>query len=409
MNRNTRNRPRWLLVPLMLLAVVLSGCGLFTVRPAAAPQEPQPAPTAAPTPTPDPVEVRTDVLLAEMDLRQKICQLLMVAPEQLPGGHSTAMTPQMAEGLQTLPVGGVLYFAPNLADRAQTEAMIAETQAAARLPLFIAVDEEGGKVSRLGKNPGMGVKDFGPMANVGKNADGTRDPEAAAEVGRTLGAAIGALGFNLDFAPVADVFTNPKNTVIGTRAFASDPQTAAELTAACVRGFAESGTLCTLKHFPGHGDTLTDTHKGTAVVKKTWDELKDCELLPFAAGIEAGAPLVMMSHIVCEAIDPAHPACVSHTLTTELLRGEMGFEGLIVTDSLQMQAALNAEKDGGECAALQALRAGCDLLLMPADPEEAVRQIEAAVTAGSLTEARIEESVRRILRTKLRAGIIPLQ
>lgn len=263
-------------------------------------------------------------------------------------------------------------------------------QNAAKTKLFTAVDEEGGSVSRIGSNPSMEAVYLPDMASIGASGDTDR----AENAGYLIGTDLLQIGFNIDFAPVADVYFNTQNPVIGERAFSSDPQTAATMVEACVKGFQQSGVLCTLKHFPGHGDASADSHNDTAIVNKSIEELEACELVPFTAGINAGAPLVMVGHVTYPAWDVEKPASLSHNIVTGLLRNQLNYQGLIVTDSLQMTAATNCETDG-KCAALQAVEAGCDLLLMPSDLDTAVNQIVAAVQTEEIQESRIDESVRR--------------
>lgn len=362
-------------------------------------------PTTAPAETEPPERVRARQILEEMTLEEKICQLFLVTHDQLAGVSGVTQSgPATEAALGQYPVGGVIYFSSNLRSREQTAQMISGIQSYSKLGLFIAVDEEGGIVTRLGQNRAMGVTDFPNMGVIGEDGD----PAAAYEVGYTLGTELAELGFNLDFAPVADVDSNPKNPVIGARAFHSDPQIAASLVAACVEGFGDSGTLCTLKHFPGHGDTASDSHYGAVSVDKTLQELEECELLPFRAGIEAGAPCVMVGHISLPGVTRQDlPATLSFGAVTCLLRQRLGFEGLIITDSMSMQA-ITDHYDSGE-AAVMAIRAGVDVILMPQSLSGAIEGVREAVENGELPQWRIDESVLRILETKLRSGIIPME
>lgn len=223
-------------------------------------------------------------------------------------------------------------------------------------------------------------------------------------MGQIIGGYLKTYGLNLDFAPVADVNTNPANTVIGNRAFSSDPAVAAQMVASAVQGFHDAGILCTLKHFPGHGDTAEDSHYGTASSTKTWAEMRETELKPFAAGIAAGADVVMTAHITTpNATQDGLPASLSYTMLTERLRGELGFTGVICTDSLSMQA-IRDHYSAAE-AAVTALNAGADLLLMPPDLPEAFDGVLEAVQNGTISEERLNESVRRILMLKQKAGL----
>lgn len=370
--------------------------------------EPTHAPTVPTTQEPtqpaDPIGDRAREILADMTLEEKIYQMFIVTPEQLTGyGQVTQSGNASRAAIEAHPVGGVIYFAQNLISRDQCSDMIRDLQSYSRLELFITVDEEGGSVTRLGRNPDMGVTDYPAMGTIGASGD----VQQAYEVGYTLGTEIGELGFNLDFAPVADVNSNPKNPVIGKRSFHSDPQIAADMVAACVEGFVDSGTLCTLKHFPGHGDTSTDSHYGAAEISKDLEGLMECELRPFIAGIEAGAGVVMVGHItVPNVTEEDVPATLSQELVTGLLREQLGFEGLIVTDSMLMQAITDHYSSAE--SAVKAVQAGIDIILMPQSLTKSVEGIAEAVQSGELTEERIDQSVLRILETKLRSGIIPL-
>ena len=208
----------------------------------------------------------------------------------------------------------------------------------------------------------------------------------------------------MDLAPVADVWSNPANTVIGDRAYSDDFQQAAQLVAAAVDGFHEGGIACTLKHFPGHGDTSADSHFGSVYVYKTLDQLREGELIPFRAGIEAGADAVMMGHLIIAEVDE-QPALFSRQIVTELLRGELGFDGVVITDSLKMQAMTDHYGSGD--IAVKAVQAGVDLLLSPQDLEEAAAALVQAVEEGAISQERLDESVLRILRLKTARGIIP--
>ena len=352
-------------------------------------------------------EERAEELLGEMTLDEKIWQMFIVTHEQLEGvpaddyqtssGENTKLSIQ-----EKRPVGGVVYFRENLKNEDQIKnKLIGRLQSYSKLGLFICLDEEGGQVVRLGGRD-LGVKDFGPMFEIGKTENNV---EKAYEVGKTLGEQLGELGFNMDLAPVADVRTNPNNKVIGNRAFSDDPVLAGEMVAECVRGFKDADTLCTLKHFPGHGDTREDSHNGSASSSKTLEELEECELIPFQRGIEAGAPFVMMGHITLpEVTEEDVPATLSEEIVTELLRIEMGFEGLIITDAMDMRAI--TEHYDPDVAAVMAVQAGVDMILMPKELQKAFEGIKNAVADDTITEERIDDSVLRILMTKLEYGII---
>ena len=291
-----------------VLAAVLCACSAApkdvlpnkAAQPTEAPtqqaQTTQAAPTEQPTPEPDPVQQ----LLEEMTLEQKVGQLFLVRPDSLDLSQTqdqindakadgvTDLTDAMRQTLAEYPVGGVVIFGKNLESPQQITQFLDDLQQASDTPLFTAIDEEGGLVARLANNAAFDLPQYESAAAVGTSGN----PEDARAMGRTIGGYLKEYGFNLDFAPVADVNTNPDNPVIGTRAFSSEPQTAADLVGGACAGFADAGIACTLKHFPGHGDTSEDTHVGTVTLNKTLDDLRSCELVPFAQNVN-NAPLIM--------------------------------------------------------------------------------------------------------------------
>ena len=347
----------------------------------------------------DAVEAR----LASMTLREKVGQLFVVRPEALDfektsGG--TQLTDAMREHLAQYPVGGIALFKQNITDAGQMTALIRDYQNTSATGLLVTVDEEGGTVARLANHKAFDLPKYANAAAIGA----TGDPEQARAMGRTIGGYLKPYGFNLDFAPVADVNSNPKNPVIGKRAFSSDPSVAASMVSAAVEGFHEAGMLCTLKHFPGHGDTGEDSHYGTATTTKTWEEMQAVEMLPFEAGIAAGADVVMAAHITTpNATSDGLPASLSYTMLTERLRGELGFTGVICTDALEMKAISSHYAPAD--AAVAALNAGADILLMPSDLHAAFEGVVQAVENGTVSEERLNESVRRILMLKEKAGV----
>ena len=341
---------------------------------------------------------KAEEFLSSMTLEQKIYQMFVITPEQLMGYESvTEMDDTTKERFKQYPVGGVICFAENLCSAEQTRELLADMQSTSYevegLPLFLCVDEEGGRVARIGNNPSFAVEKVGPMAKVSSL-------EEAYACGNVIGQYLHELGFNVDFAPDADVLTNPENTVIGDRSFGTDAETVTEYATAYSDGLHANDVLSCFKHFPGHGATKDDTHKGYAYSDKTYEELAKAELVPFVAAEEAGADMVMVAHIALPNVTGEDTPCsLSYQMITEILRGDLEYEGLVITDALNM-GAIAETYDSGE-AALMAVEAGVDLLLMPEDVEEAYAAIYAAVQGGEVTEERIDESVRRILEVKL--------
>mgnify|MGYP005779694685 FL=1 len=346
-------------------------------------------------------ETRIQRVLESMTLEEKVNQLFMITPEALTGvGTVIQAGDGTREALEEHPVGGLIYFAQNLKDPDQTRTMLENTQeyASARsgFPIFLSVDEEGGQVARVGSNPAFGVPEIGNMSEVGAGGD----TQEAYETGSTIGAYLKDLGFNMDAAPDADVLTNPANEVVKYRSFGSDPELVSRMAAAELKGLNDQGIIGMYKHFPGHGGTTADSHEGYVYVEETLEELKSGALVPFQDGADNGLQVIMVSHIACpEVTGDNTPATLSRQLVTDLLREDMGFDGLVITDALNM-GAITEQYSSGE-AAVAALNAGVDMLLMPADFQAAYDGVMAALENGGLTEERIDESVRRILEIKL--------
>lgn len=386
---------------MLIFGLVLSACGeaggVTVPSPTTEPAPTAtPEPTPEPTPTPDPVQTQAEALLADMSLHEKVCQLFVVRPEVLTGLSPVTVAGEATQqALAEYPVGGLIYSVDNLVTQEQTREMIENTQSYSKIPLIISADEEGGNVGRLMYK--LGTTFIHSMYSYKDEG-----PETAYQNALTIGRDMVSCLFNTDYAPVADVWTNPANTVIGDRAYSDDFNEAAELVASAVRGFTDAGVVCCLKHFPGHGDTDTDTHEGAAIVDKSLDELRAGELLPFVSGIEAGADMVMIGHITVTALDEV-PATISQAVITGLLREELGWDGVVITDSLDMGAM--AGYDNGEVC-VRYLEAGGDILLGVPDLGTAVGAIESAVAEGRLTEQRIDESVMRVLSLKIGHGII---
>lgn len=397
-------------VAIALAALLLAGCGERAHSDSMQPKAPAAAatPTPAPTPEPDPAQA----MLANMSLREKVGQLFIVRPDSLDFSQTQAqINDENGEGVTEwndelraaqaqYPVGGFALFRKNITDPEQLTAFNAALAAGADTPPLLAVDEEGGLVARLANHPAFVTPQFESAAAIGEQGS-----DAVFEMSAQIGAYIQQYGFNLDFAPVADVNSNPDNVVIGTRAFSDDAATVAQRVSAAVDGFHSAGMLCTIKHFPGHGDTAEDSHEGSATANKTWEEMLAVEIPPFTAGIAAGADCVMVAHInTPNATDDGLPATLSHTMLTDRLRGELGFEGVIITDSMAMQAITEEYEPLDACK--MALQAGADVLLMPTDFAATFDGLVAAVEAGEISEARLDESVARILKLKMAAGLL---
>ena len=400
------------LLAAVLCLSLLSGC-IFRPTP---PSEPDsavgtPEPTATPLPTPEVLSVDVEQLLANMTPEEKVGQLFFVRPDALDPNQTTAqindsdaagvteMSVTIGNMLVRYPVGGVVLFDKNIRSPEQLTAFVDALQSASKTPLFIAVDEEGGIVTRLARNPNFELPGYESAAAVGAAGE-----PAAENMGSTIGAYLKRYGISMDFAPVADVSTNPANPVIRSRAFSADPEQAAIMAGAMARGLSREGIIPTFKHFPGHGDTDEDSHLAVAVTNKTRAQLRECEWIPYERCDLTGCA-VMVGHIaVPEITGDMTPASLSPKLVTDCLRGELGFTGLVITDSLAMQAVTWTWTP--EEAAVKAVLAGCDVLLMSADLRLGYNAVLDAVRQGVISPERLDESVRRILEYKVRAELI---
>ena len=344
-------------------------------------------------------------VLGKMSLREKVGQLFIVRPEALAENSNAETAPAtdrvddaVISRLEEYPVGGVVLFSRNITGAEQLPEFISGLQKNSKYPLFIAVDEEGGSIARVANSGYYDVASYKSMADIGK----TDDVSKAEEVGRQIGLYLKKLGFNLDFAPVADINTNPQNIVIGDRSYGSDPSLVAEMVSAQLDGMHDSGIMGTLKHFPGHGDTKDDTHSGYVSIEKTWDELKDCELVPFISALDK-ADTIMVSHITVTSVDKL-PSSLSYEIITRKLRNELGYNGVIITDSMAMGAV--ADSYTSDVAAVMAVKAGADIILMPENLEKAFNGVLNAVKSGEISISRIEESAERVLTLKAKYKIV---
>lgn len=346
-------------------------------------------------------------LMNDMTLEEKVWQMMFVMPEDIINIETAIQAGDATkEALESHPVGGIIYFAKNLKDRDQVKTMIANTQSYSKIPLFIAVDEEGGRVARLGSS---GIIDkLPPMKTIG-DMPVEQGEKRAAEVGEFLGKELTELGFNVDFAPVADIITVENNVDISDRSFGQEPDKVAKLVSAEVRAMQSNKLSATLKHFPSNGSTATNTHEGKGVCTRTLEQLRSEEFIPFKAGIEAGADMVMVAHMtVADIVEndtgKSMPSTLSKTVIEDLLRGECGFKKVVISDALNMGAITNEYPI--ERAAVLAVKAGVNMLLMPADANAAHAAVVNAVKSGDIQESTIDQSVEKILRLKYEKGML---
>ncbi len=339
------------------------------------------------------LDIIVNTSIAEMPLEDKVAGLFVVTPEALTGTDVVIRAGDTTrEKLSERAVGGLIYFSQNIKDADQLTEMLSNTRNWSKYPIFLAVDEEGGTVSRVAES-GL-AENVGTMSEIGSSGDAAKAQEAGAAIGTYLS----GFGFNLDFAPVADVLSEGNRT-IGDRSFGSDTNLVAPMAAAAVEGLQSTGVSACLKHFPGLGDTTEDTHEGMAATEKTLDDFMTVDFPVYQAGIDAGADLIMVSHLSAPNVTGDNtPAAISEKMITEILRGQLGYQGVVITDAMNMTAITDYYTP--DEAAVKALQAGADMILMPEDFETAYNGVLEAVNNGTLSEERIDESLTRIYRIK---------
>lgn len=342
-------------------------------------------------------DLEIDGLIGRMTVEEKVGQLFICGF----GGREVGPVPKAH--ITRRFIGGLILYDRNIQTPEQVAALTTELQIVAEtnprtIPLFIAIDQEGGKVARLHK---------GASTLPGNMALGaTRSQKLAEQAGEITGIELGVLGINLNLAPVLDVNTNPKNPAIGVRSFSDSPQIVSQLGSAYIRGLQRQGVLATAKHFPGHGDTSADSYKKLPLVTNKRKRLNDVELTPFRKAIDAGVGAIMTAHVHYPELDMKFPATLSHTILNNILRRDLGFEGIIITDDLEMKAIEGTHDI--KHAAVAAFQAGADILLVPwtlKKQQAAYSAILRAVKTRHITKNRLDDSVRRILKSKNAYGL----
>ena len=352
-------------------------------------------------PAVDSLDEQASQLVSGMSLEDKVAQMFVITPEALTGYASvTAAGDTTKAAYESRPVGGLIYMADNLLSTEQTTEMLTNMQNIAMertgLPVFLSVDEEGGTVARVANNDAFGVTDVGNMSDIGAAGDA----QNAYNAGVTIGTYLKQLGFNVDYAPVADVLTNPDNTVIGTRSFGSDASVVADMVTKELEGLSSQGVFGVVKHFPGHGGVSGDSHDGAVTLDKSLEELMQTEFVPFQKAVENGVSFVMVGHIsVPQVVGDNTPASLSQMMVSNVLREQLGYQGIVITDAMNMGAITGSYT--ADQAAVMAVNAGVDMILMPQDYETAYNGLLQAVQDGTITEDRINESVTRIVKVKL--------
>lgn len=327
--------------------------------------------------------------ISNMSLDEKIGQMLFVYD------YSTSMNEELENKLTTVKPGGFILFSENIESYKQMTKLIADIKKTNDIPLFIGIDEEGGRVKRIKNLPDKKVTMIPAMYQLGL----TKDTALAYDVGTVVGEELRAFGINLNFAPVLDIYSNKDNTVIGNRAFSSTASIVSTMALSYSKGLKSTSIIPVYKHFPGHGDTKEDSHYTLPVIYKTKEELLNLELIPFIDAIEDDAQIIMIGHLsLPEITNEDTPATLSKTIVTDLLKEELNYDGLIITDGINMKALTNVYTE--EEIYIKALQAGIDILLMPTFDINTINIIKNAISDGEISEEQINESVTKILELK---------
>lgn len=336
-------------------------------------------------------ENKINDIINTLSLKEKLGQMIIV------GFNGYEVDLDFRDLLENHKVGGVILFKRNIKNAEQLLNLnnsIKSINSNNKLGLFISVDEEGGRITRLPK----GSTKFPSNKSIGKQ----NDKDLSYKIGKEIGRELSSFKFNMDFAPVLDIYSNPKNTVIKDRAFGKDSEIVKTLGTATMKGLQDSNVISVIKHFPGHGDTTLDSHIGLPVVNHDKQRLDEFELIPFKEAINNGADAVMSAHIVLPNVDKSEKsATLSKTILTNILRDELNFDGVIITDDMEMGAIAN--NYGARNASVEAIKAGADIILMCHTKEKQIKALEAlkeAVDSGEISVERIDESVKRIIRLK---------
>lgn len=330
---------------------------------------------------------KIEQMLDSMTLEEKIGQMI------LSGFSGSSIDEELKSLIKEEKVGGLILFKRNIQTSSDLKVLIQNiNDINENIPLFISIDEEGGRVTRLPES-----EDFPSVLEIGN----TEDEKYSYEQGRLLGKTLKEYGINMDHAPVLDIYSNPQNTVIGDRAFGSNDEIVSKMGIAMMNGIKDEGIIPTVKHFPGHGDTEVDSHVGLPIVNKTLEELMEFEFVPFKEAIDNECDVIMVSHIVLNKIDSKNPATLSKSVISDVLREKLSFNKVIMTDDMNMSAITNTINV--EDASVESIKAGCDIILIGSGGnyvKSTIEKIKESIEKGEITENRIDESVYRILELK---------
>lgn len=334
-------------------------------------------------------------IVNSMTIDEKIGQLFIIHY------NKPEITEEFKHILETVKPGGFTLFNENIKTYEQTTKLIKDINSTAKIPMFISIDQEGGRVQRLKSMPGMNIINIPSMSKIGES----NDENQAYNTGITIANDLKKFSINMNFAPVIDIYLNPKNTVIGDRSFGNNAKTVSKMGLSLANALKNNNIIPVYKHFPGHGNTEKDSHVEIPIITKTKEELYQDELIPFKNAISNNADIIMVGHLALPKITNDYtPASLSKQVVTDLLKNELGYKNLIITDALNMKAITNnySEKKIYELA----INAGVDILLMPNDPILAFNSIKKSLEEGTINETTITKSVEKIIALKLKYNII---
>lgn len=401
-------KPRFMWLLMIIASIVMTSCSCRSISPTINPTPsltnhlessaaPSTSPSQIPTQTPSPSPIPTAVpdplseQINQMTLAEKVGQMIII------GVEGTTVNEQTQELIEQYHVGGIILYQHNILNKGQTLTFLNELKQLNsklnNIPLWLSVDQEGGRVSRM---PSEYTK-LPANRTIGK----VNNAEFSNKIGHILGRMLQSVGFNMDFAPVMDINTNPNNPVIGDRSFGANAEVVSKLGVQTMLGIQAENVAAVVKHFPGHGDTSVDSHLDLPVVQTSLQGLRTFEWLPFKAAIEQKVDAVMVAHILLPQIDPDHPASFSKIVITDYLRNELDYNGVVMTDDMTMGGIVNHYdlKD----AAVQSIIAGSDVIMVAHEYDKAIEvlaNLRRKVEAGTISEQRIDESVHRVMQLK---------
>lgn len=335
------------------------------------------------------IEDKVEKIMDDMTIEEKIGQMIFAFY------NKDVVDDELKDIITNTKIGGFVLFAKNFSTYEKTLSFIKEVKKYNSIPLFISIDQEGGKIQRLNELRDVSVSDIPYMYDLGS----MNDKELSYNVGKVIAEELRVFGINMDFAPVLDIYSNSLNTVIGKRAFGSDYKTVTNNALSLAKGLEDNGIIPVYKHFPGHGDTIIDSHEDLPIITKSREELLNFELIPFKRAIDSGANIIMVGHLAVPSITKDNtPASLSKELISDFLKDELGYRGLVITDALNMKALTNYYSEDELCPI--AVKAGVDLLLMPSSPKVCLTSVINEIQKGNISIDRINESVRKILKLK---------